>query len=58
MRPESSVSPGLGTRGLLLSISASLADGVGQFACVSPPRFNQNLANLCPLLWRERGRKL
>ncbi len=39
----------------LAVILASLSDGVGQFAYVSPPRSNQNVANLCPLLWSERG---
>lgn len=44
----------LGSIGLLLTsksclvvVIASLSDGVVQFAYVSPPRSNQNVANLC-----------
>ncbi|ROL53962.1 hypothetical protein DPX16_2478 [Anabarilius grahami] len=36
-------------------VLTSLSDGVGRFVCVSPPRSNQNVANLCPLLRTERG---
>jgi len=32
----------------------SFSDGVGQFVCFTPPRSNQNVANLCPVLWTER----
>ncbi len=37
-----------------LLLPEHLIDGAGQFVCVSPPRSNQIVANLCPLLWSER----
>ncbi len=48
----------VGTRGLLLVlylavVLASLSDG--QFAHVSSPRSNQNVANLSQMLWSESG---
>ncbi len=55
---RSPVHPGLGTRGLLLVlylavVLASLSDE--QFAYVSSPRPNLNVASLSPRLWSESG---